>query len=115
MQDRRGAALIIALVLLAFLGIIAGTVLPRIYQDRQESRKELLRIQSRQLLDDAFRNAEVKRQADSDFSGETFSLGTDQQPFAYTFLVTTRCQDDNVSATVECRNKEGITIYSIHR
>jgi type II secretory pathway component PulK len=110
-RNRRGAALIVALVLLTVLGIVTGTVLPRILQDRQEARKDLVRTQSRQLLDDAIRSAESKRQSDSSFSGETLTLDSDSQPFGGTFQVTTRLEADTFVAEIEYRSEAGKVIY----
>ena len=113
--NRRGAALIIALVLLTVLGMVAGVVLTQILRDRRESQQELVRIQSRQLLDDALRNAEAKRQSDSAFSGETLTLGPDHQPFLGTFQLTTRLEEDAFTGVVEYHNKEGKTLYTTQR
>jgi len=114
-QPRRGAALIITLVLLACLAIVASVVLPQILRDRQETRMELVRTQSQQLLDDALRIAEAKRQSDPDFSGTTLVLRPDQQPFGGTFHVTTTLLNDTFAAEVEYRNEEGKIIYSVSR
>ena len=113
--NRRGAVLIVALVLLAVLGIVAGVALPQILRDRQENRKALVRIQSQQLLDDALRNAEAKRRSDSAFSGETLTLGPEHQPFPGTFQVTTRLEDDAFTGEVEYRNEEGKILYTTQR
>ena len=115
LPTRRGAALIIVIVLLACLAIVAGVVLPQILRDRLEARQELIRIQSRQLLDDALRYAEAKRSADAEFAGETFTLDSDQQPFAGTFSVTTEFVDEAFTGGVEYRNKEGKMIYVVNR
>ena len=113
--NRRGAALIIALVLMACLAIVAGVVLPQMFRDQQESRKELIRTQSRQLLDDALRNAEAKRSIDSEFSGEALTLGPDSQPFSGTFQVTTRFANDAFAGEVEYRDREGKIIFTVNR
>ena len=105
--ERRGAALIIAIVLLAVLGIVAGTVLPQLLRDRRELRWELVREQSVRLHDDALRNAEAKRKADPAFSGETFALGSEHQPFAGTFQITTRFENDLFTAEVEYADEQG--------
>jgi len=114
-QARRGAALIIAIVLLAVLGIVAGMTLPQIIRDRQESRMDLLRAQSRLLLDDALRSAETKREADPEFFGETLTLTPDQQPFAGTFQVTTLYENDAFVGIVEYYDKNGkrITLHAV--
>jgi len=114
-KNRRGAALIIAMVLLACLAIVAGVVLPQMLRDRQETRLELVRVQSRQLLDDALRSAEAKRNSDPNFAGAILSLGPDQQPFDGTFLVTTKYQDDRFNAEVEYRNEKGEVIYAVNK
>ena len=105
--NRRGAALIIVLVLLAFIGVIASLTLPQILRDRQTVRMELVRQQVQYLLDDAFRRAEAQRQSDSEFSGGTFVLGSDHQPFDGTFQVATNYQDDRLNVEVEYRNGKG--------
>ena len=110
--NRRGAVLIVALVLLAVLGIVAGTALPQILRDRQENRKALVRIQSQQLLDDALRSAEAKRQFDSEFSGEELTLDSEHQPFSGTFQITTNYQDDRFNAKVEYRDEKGKILYT---
>ena len=108
---RHGAALIIAIVLLACLAIVTGMVLPQILRDRQESRLDLVRIQARQLLDDAFRNAETAREADPEFLGAALTLGPDIQPFPGTFLVTTQFANDVLTAEVQYRNVKGELLY----
>lgn len=113
--NRRGAALIIALVLLAILGIVAGVVLPQVIRAKHEMWLDSVRTQSRQLLDDALRNADVKRQSESAFSGETLTLGSDVQPFSGTFQVTTRLENDVFAANVEYRDEQGKLIYSTER
>jgi len=104
--QRRGAALIIAIVLLAVLGIVAGIVVPQIVRDRQKTRLDLLRTQTRQLLDDALRHAERKREGDSEFTGETWTLGPDVQPFSGSFRITTRFENDAFVAEVEYRDED---------
>jgi len=113
--NRRGAALIIVLVLMACLAIVAGVALPQMFRDQQESRKELIRTQSRQLLDDALRNAEAKRRVDSEFSGEALILGPDSQPFSGTFQVTTRFANDAFAGEVEYRDREGKIAFTVNR
>ena len=100
-RKRRGAALIVALVLLAVLGIIAGAALQQILRDRQATQQELVRTQSRQLLDDALRNVEAKRKLEPTFSGETLTLDSGCQPFPGQFQVTTRHENDTFVGTVE--------------
>ena len=104
---RCGAALMIVIVLLAFLGIISGMALPQILRDRQESQRDLVQVQSRQLSDDAIRSAEAKREADPEFSGETLTLGPDSQPYLGTFQVTSRLDDNAFVAEVEYRDENG--------
>ena len=113
--QRSGAALIIVLVLLACLTMVAGAVLPQMLRDRYVARQELVRIQSRQLLDDALGNAKAKRQANPEFAGTEFSLGPDQQPFSGTFYVTTKFENDVFTATVEYHNKDGKIVYAINQ
>jgi type II secretory pathway component PulK len=110
--NRRGAALVVALVLIAFIGIVASTTLPQILRDRQEARMELVRQQAQRLSDDALHKAEAKRQTDSGFSGETITLGPDQQPFLGTFQVTTNYRNDRFETKIEYRNEKGKTLYS---
>ena len=105
----------VAIVLLAFIGIVASTTLSQILRDRKEARMELVRRQARQLLDDALRQSEAQRQSDSEFSGETLTLGPDQQPFHGTFQVTTQFQDDHFSATIEYRNERRKMLYFTKR
>jgi len=102
-SNRCGAALIVALVLLALLGIVAGIVLPQILRARHEAQWDLVRAQSRLLFDDALRGAEARRSVDPEFSGETLTLGPDQQPFSGTFLVMTRLENDAFFVEVEYR------------
>ena len=109
--NRCGAALIIVIALLACLAIVAGAVLPQILRERYETRLELIRVQSRQLLGDSLRSAEARRKAEVEFSGAEFSLGPDLQPFDGTFYVSTKFVNDAFTAEVEYRNKEGKTVY----
>jgi len=114
-RTRRGAALVVALVLLAFLGIIASVALPQILRDRQEGRMELVREQTERLLDDVLRKSEAQRKSDPEFSGEILTLGPDCQPFPGTFLVTTKYQDGAFAAEVEYRNNKEKLLYTNHR
>ena len=112
---RRGAALIIALVLLVVIVAVASVTLPQILRDRQELRLELVRGQAQWLLDDALRHADAKRRIDSEFSGETMTLGPDHQPFDGIFLVTTQYKDERFHAEVEYRDRKGKTLYRADR
>ena len=114
-QNRRGAALIIVIGLLACLAIVSGAVLPQILRDRYETRQELVRIQSRQLLGDALRYAEAKRIADPDFAGATLTLGPDSQPFPGTFQVTTKFVDEAFIAEVEYLDEHGKKVFIENR
>ncbi|MDR0328135.1 MAG: hypothetical protein LBI05_07570 [Planctomycetaceae bacterium] len=109
-QSRRGAALIIALVLLAVIATVASIVLTQILRDRLEQRTGLIRRQTALLLDDALRNAEVRRAFDSQFFGETVTFVPDRQPFSGTFQVTTHYRDGNFIAEVEYHNEKGTLI-----
>ena len=100
-SNRRGAALMVALVLIAFIGVVASTTLARILRDRQEVRMDLVRQQARRLLDDAIRSAETQRTSDSEFSGETLVLGADRQPVVGTFQVITKYQGGRFNAEVK--------------
>jgi len=111
--NRRGAALLVAIVLLALLSIVAGAMLPQILRARQENRMALLHTQTRQLLDDALRNVEAKRKAEPEFSGEILTLGSDCQPFPGTFQVTTQVENDTFAAKVEYRSEKGKLVYTM--
>ena len=112
LPHRRGAALVIALVLLAIIAVIASTALTQIIRNRQETQRNLVRQQADLLLHDALRNAKVQREADSEFSGETITLGPEQQPFGGTYRVTTQYQNDRFTADVEYRNEKGTLMYN---
>jgi len=112
---RRGAALIIALVLLVVIGAVTSVTLPQILRDRQAARMELVRGQAQWLLDDALRLAEAKRLFDSEFSGETMTLGPGNQPFDGVFLVTTKYKDGRFHAEVEYSGGKGKTHYRVDR
>ena len=114
-QPRRGAALIIALVLLFVIGAIASTVLVQILRDRQEARLDLIRQQAVLLCGDALRIAEVKREADPEFSGYAIILGPDQQPFPGIFRITTQYQSDRLVAEVEYRNEKDKVMCVVKR
>jgi len=104
---RNGAALIIALVLLAVIATVSSMVLMQILRDRQEARTDLIRRQVGLLSDDALRSAKLQREDNPEFFGETITLGPDQQPFGGTFRVTTQYKDDHFTAEVEYSNKKG--------
>ena len=114
-HSRRGAALIVAIVLLAVLGVVAGIALPQIIRDRHEARMDLLRIQSRQLLHDAFRIAETKREADPEFSGETMTIAPGLHSFPGTFHVTTRYENDAFVGVVEYRDENGKLLHTFNK
>ena len=116
-RNRSGAALIIALVLLAVIGVIASTVLAQMLRDRQETRLDLICRQADLLLDDALRIAERQREADSEFTGKTITIGSDQQPFPGTFRITTQYQSeiDRFAVEVEYSNEKGKLIHVAKR
>lgn len=109
---RRGAVLMIVLVLLAFIGIITSTLVPQMLHDRQDARMELVRRQARQLSSDAIRNAETQRRSNSGFSGETLTLGPNEQPFPGTFRLTTKYENDRFNAEVEYRDENEKLLYA---
>ena len=112
---RRGAALIITLVLLAFIATIAMAALTQMLRERQVIRLDLARQQADLLICDALRQSEVLRQADPEFSGETITLGPEQQPFGGTFRVTTRYQEDRFVAEAEYRDEKGKVVHLVKR
>ena len=114
-RNRRGAALIIALVLIAVIGVITSTVLAQMLRDRREARLELIRQQAALLCHDALRRAKVQRESDTGFSGETITLGSDHQPFPGTFRITTQYQNvaDHFSVEVEYRNEKDKIMFTV--
>lgn len=73
-KQRQGAAMIVCLVLLVFLGTLSGVVIKTVLDDRREARTELIRQQIQILLTDGQDRANRQRRLVADFSGETLEF-----------------------------------------
>ena len=73
-QQRRGAALIIAMVLILIIGVLAATTISGIYRDRFAFRQEMVKLQTERLIDDAVLQAAKKLAIQPDYAGETVLL-----------------------------------------
>ncbi|MCL2349804.1 MAG: hypothetical protein FWC50_16255 [Planctomycetaceae bacterium] len=73
-HPRRGAALIIAMVLLLLVGAISAAIVRGFYQDRNEHRQSLIKTQANLLQEDYHRRAKQQFNASPDFTGETLKL-----------------------------------------
>ena len=93
-SNRRGAALIIALVLLLLVSAISASLIQGFYTDRRERDRSLIRTQ-----------AELLRQ---DFAGETLTLPHVSDSFPGTFQLTA-CENGVV---VEYHDTTNTLVYT---
>ena len=87
-SNRRGAALIIALVLLLLVGAISTSLIRGFYTDRQERNRSQIRTQAELLCHDFAELAKIQRTIAPDFTGETLALTKISDTFDGTFQLT---------------------------
>lgn len=114
---RRGAALIISLVLLALLGAFSTTILKGMLLDRRVSKTELLKIQAETLLDDSLDRARLRREIDPAFTGETIVLASPALQDGGVFHGTTRFDSEKNLFVVDgvFRDRSGKDVYRAER
>ncbi len=71
---RRGAAMIVAMVLLLLTGAISAGIISGFYQARRERDQSLIKAQANLLLEDHHQRALQQHEASPGFTGETLKL-----------------------------------------
>jgi Tfp pilus assembly protein PilX len=87
-SNRRGAALVIALVLMLLVTAVSATLIRGFYTDRRERDQSQIRTQAELLRQDFSERTNILRAASSDFSGETQTLTNLSGFFDGTFQLT---------------------------
>lgn len=87
-SNRRGAAVIIALVLLLLVGALSTSLIRGFYTDRRERDQSFIREQAELLQHDFVERTQIQRNASPDFAGETLALTGLSGSFDGTFQLT---------------------------
>ncbi|GHT40216.1 hypothetical protein FACS189443_0240 [Planctomycetales bacterium] len=112
-NKQRGAALLICLVLIVFLGTLSGIVIKTVLDDRREARTELIQQQARILQRDGLRRAEVRQQTEPDFSGETIELNAaTNSPGLFRLTTVYNGETKTFGIEVVFQNKAGKTVFA---
>jgi Tfp pilus assembly protein PilX len=109
---QRGAALIICLVLLVFLGTLSSVVIKTVLDDRREARTELFRQQVRILQQDGLRRAEIRRQTEPDFAGETIELKAADNPGVFRLKSIYNEETKTFGVETVFQDKAGKTVFA---
>ena len=111
-RTRKGAALIIALVLIAVIGTISAILLKNLLEDRLQQRRVEIRAQSKILLADWVKRTETKLRENADFPGEQTAITPFTHRWSGTYYLTSRKENEQMIAALECRDEEGRIFYT---
>lgn len=113
-KQRRGAAIIICLVLIVFLATLSGIVIKTVLDDRREARTESIRQQVQFLLQDGLHRSEMLRKAQSGFSGETVEIPSEHPAIPGSYVLTSVYDEDRNTFRVDVRfqDRAGNTIVA---
>jgi len=114
-HPRRGAALIIAMVLLLLVGVISAAIIHGFFQDRRERTQTLIKTQANLLQEDYHRCAKERLTASPDFTGETLKLTgiSDSAPGTFELSsVVSPSGDAVISTEVRYYDENDKLIYS---
>jgi len=115
-SNRRGAALVIALVLMLLVTAISATLIRGFYTDRRERDQSQIRTQAELLRSDFADRTNLLHAASPDFTGETLTV-TNPNIFNGMFQLTssiTKTPEDTVDTaiSVECYDAAGKLVYT---
>ena len=111
-RTRKGAALIIALVLIAVIGTISAILLKNLLEDRLQQRRVEIRAQSKLLLADGVKRTETKLQENADFPGEQIAITPFSSRWNGTYYLTSRKENDQMIVALECRDESDRIFYT---
>lgn len=111
---RRGAALMICLVLIVFFATLSGIVIKTVLDDRREARTESIRQQVRFLLQDGLHRAETLRDADPDFSGDAVEIPSEHPAIPGVYTLTSVYDGDRKAFRIDVKfqDRVGSTIIA---
>lgn len=107
-QQRSGAALIMALVVLAIVSLLTIEQVRRSMADRRQERVELLRVQTGAAADAAVRTALQLLRADAGWNGAVWDIPAAAIPGGAAIQVEVKVQDGIVSATAAARLEDSV-------
>ena len=99
---RRGAVLAMALVTLLVVGLIAGLMVQRYLAAHRQASRDAQQLQAEWLAEAAVARGLAMRQADGEYSGETWQVNL-VEPGIATIRVESAEQSGNVKIVVEAR------------
>ncbi len=105
-KQRRGAAVIICLVLIVFLATLSGVVIKTVLDDRREARTESIRRQVQLLLQDGLARAEMLRNASPAFSGDTIEIPSEPPAMAGLYVLTNVYDEDRKAFRIDVRFRD---------
>ena len=117
-SNRRGAALVIALVLMLLVTAISATLIRGFYDDRRERNQSQIRTQAELLRSDFADRTNILCAASPDFTGETLTV-TNPNVFEGMFQLTSSITKTpegivDTAVSVECYDSTGRLIYSCY-
>jgi len=114
-SNRRGAALVIALVLLLLVTAISATLIRGFYTDRRERDQSQMRTQAELLRLDFADRTNILRAASPDFTGETLTVTNPNidGTFQLTSSITKTPEDTfDITISVDCYDSANKLIYT---
>lgn len=114
-QPRRGAALVMAIVVLLVISLLTAEQVRRAVADRRQERIELLRVQAEAAADAAFRAARSRLRTQADWAGAVWSLPAGTLPWAAGIQVEVRVENGAITATVTAMVDESVVCRAIRR
>lgn len=107
-HSRRGAALIMALVVLAVVSLLMAEQVRRVLADRRHERLELLRVQTEAAADAALRTAVERLQADATWNGAVWDIPREVIPSGAVIQVEVKVQDGFVRAEAAAELEDSV-------
>lgn len=107
-HSRRGAALIMALVVLAVVSLLMAEQVRRVLADRRHERLELLRVQTEAAADAALRTAVERMQADATWNGAVWDIPREVIPSGAVIQVEVKVQDGVVRAEAAAELEDSV-------
>ena len=107
-HSRRGAALIMALVVLAVVSLLMAEQVRRVLADRRHERLELLRVQTEAAADAALRTAVERLQADATWNGAVWDIPREVIPSGAVIQVEVKVQDGVVRAEAAAELEDSV-------
>ncbi|MDR1957748.1 MAG: hypothetical protein LBQ54_01655 [Planctomycetaceae bacterium] len=114
--ERKGAALIIALVLLLFVSALSAAILRQVYNGRLEMQRQIVHVQTDQLVRDFVVRAEQRLAFDPSYTGGTVTFTNLTPRLPGTFQLVTHVESSagskpEITVTAEYRGEDDRTVY----